>query len=1094
MIGRAVDAESLAGQAVDIAPFGEIRFWTGADALSIEGHLLKGQQGVYHPVDVPEQGGPHLGIEWSIPRQFREVRVHYAIPPADPARVRLQYWNHNWPARWFGGWTAIDDPHNGRWVTAHGEVTANGRTAIYRFDPLDITELERAEDFAVPWRQSYRLRLLFPRGPLAAVERLEVLSTSTWRTETLRVQADDPAWLDAEISVRNGYALRSRAQGGALELMLLAADCGNQADPKLLPEPPDRTVVTLNGSCGRVSFAVDDATGGGMVVIPHLGLRIHSADQAEPGIRRELPKPVHRLVFDEPEQTLERARREIPELVKTRQGRYVPLGCEGNRLEAALRYNGDLFLDKRQMKVTGRDTARLLWPGSRIEYRFPTMDPPDFREREDAVEQSAMNGYLPVYTSRWVDRYVEFEKTDFAALLMEGPENAERKRGDEPVCVFSRVKVRNISEETLTALFWMVIESPEALEIRDGFVYATARIREERWPWHREALERRWTVQPYDVARLRAQILLNGGGTLRAAACPRDPHRFAGIPDAVLVEVPLGPRAQHTFDIKIPLVTFTGEEGTAEVAAADFDSKLAEMAAYWEEKISSGARIDVPDALVNDFVKATIPHIAITADRDIASGHWLLPAATYTYNVCANEAMHQVRSLDMRGYHAEARRYLMPFVHCQGSRPLHGKFRSQEGVLHGLRVSEDHDYQTFNYNLDHGFVLFALAEHYLLTRDRRWARTIAGNLAAACDFVTRERQYTMKRDAAGSPVPEYGLLPPGHLEDNPEWLYWYAVNAYCYRGMEAAAVALREIGHPEGDRVAADAAAYREDLRRSLRLHMELSPVVRLLDGTFVPFTPTRAGLLSRDLGWIRDSLYGPIHAIECGVLEPLEPQSTWILEDSEDNVFISKLRGRQVDIRRFWFSHGGNTIQSGLLPMAMVYVKRDEPRHAVRCLLNAFAQNIYEDVRCFTEHPVDAFGLGRGPFYKTPDECCWVNWLRHCLLSEIGYDTLRLAPAVPLEWMTDGRTVEAARMPTYFGPVSLKIESRLSCGEIRALIAPPKRNPPARLEIRLRHPEGRSIRRVEVEGGRASLVDRQRSLIRLEPGRARRITVTARF
>lgn len=1094
MSRQPADLESLAGSAVDIAPFGKMRFWTGADALAIESHPLKMHEGAWYPVDIPEQGGPHLGIEWVIPRQFREVQVHYAKMPAGAEAVRLQYWNHNWPARWVGGWTAIDDPHNGRWVSVHGDVLSNGNAVIYRFDPLDITELERAEDFAVTWRQSYRIRLLFPRGPVPAVERLEVISTSTWRKETLHIQAADAAWPGAEVSVANGYLLGSRKKSGALELTILATDCRNQVDPKLLPVPPDRTVLTLSSSAGRISFAVDDTCEGQPVVIPHCGITVRNAAFPAADLRPELPKPVHDLIFEEPEQTWERARREIPELVKIRQGRYVPLGCEGNRLEAALRYNGDIFLDKRHMKVTGRDTARLLWPGSRIEFRFPTMDPPDFREREDAVEQSAMNGYLPVYTSRWVDRYVEFHKTDFAALLLEGPDNVEQKRGDEPVCVFSRVQVRNICEEPVKALFWMVIENPEALEVRDGFVYATARIREERWPWHREAIERQWTAQPYDAPRLRAQVVLNGKGNVRAEACPKDLQRIGGIPDAVLIEVPLGPREEYAFDLKIPLVTFTGDEGKAELQAVTFDSKLAEMAAYWESKIAAGARITVPNPLITDFVKATIPHVAITADRDIRSGHWLLPAATYTYNVCANEAMHQVRSLDMRGYHSEARRYLMPFVHCQGSRPLHGKFRTQEGVLHGLRLSEDHDYQTFNYNLDHGFVLFALAEHYLLTRDRRWARSIAGNLVAACDFVTRERQYTRRTQADGSPVPEYGLLPPGHLEDNPEWLYWYAVNAYCYRGMEAAAKVLAEIGHPEADRVASDAAAYREDLRRSMRLHMELSPVARLLDGTCIPFTPTRAGLLSRDLGWIRDSLYGPIHSIECGVLDPLEDQSTWILKDSEDNVFISKLRGRQVDIRRFWFSQGGNTIQSGLLPMAMVYVKRDEPRHAVRCLFNAFAQNIYEDVRCFTEHPVDAFGLGRGPFYKTPDECCWVNWLRHCLLSEIGYETLRLAPAVPLEWLADGQVVEAARMPTYFGPVSLRIESRVSAGEMRAVIAPPKRNPPSRLELRLRHPEGRPIRRVEAEGARVLALDRQKSLIQLEPGRPARMTVTAKF
>jgi len=827
--------------------------------------------------------------------------------------------------------------------------------------------------------------------------------------------------------------------------------------------------------------------------IPDLGVTIGSSSNRRRRKNQTPPKPIFDRILDEPEQTWERARSEVPELVKIRQGRYVPLGCDANRQEFALRFSGHIYADKRQMKVSGRDTARLLWPGTRIEYKFPTMDPPDFREREDTVEQSAMNGYLPIYTSRWTDRQIEFEKTDFAALLLESPEDEQDKRGDEPVCVFSRVRVRNRSEDPMTARFWVVIENPEVLEVRDGgFIYATARIENESWPWHKEAVDRHLSARAYDAPRMRAHLDRRGKGVLRQSACCYEPHRVSGYTNAIAYDIPLEPREQHTFEMKIPFVTFTEGEGRAEVRAADYDAKLAEMVQYWDRKIGDGADISVPDELITDFVKATIPHIAITADKDVDTGHYLLPAATYSYNVCANEALHQVRSLDMRGLHSEARKYLMPFVECQSSRPMHGKFKSQDGVLHGLRTTKDRDYQTFNYNLDHGFVLFGLCEHYFLTRDREWAESIAGNLVQACDFVTRERQYTMKTAPDGQKVPEYGLIPPGHLEDNPEWLYWYAVNAYCYRGMAATAEVLRDIGHTEAARVAADTEAFRSDLRNSMRLHMERSPVTELADGSFVPFTPTRAQLCSRDLGWIRESLYGPIHAIECGVLDPGEDQSTWILKDSEDNVFVHKYRGRQVDLERHWFSHGGNTIQSGLLPMVMVYVKRDQPEHAIRCLFNAFAQNIYADVRCFTEHPVSAYGLGVGPFYKTPDESCWVNWLRHVLVSEVGYDGLRVGPAVPRCWMEHGKTVSAQGMATYFGPVSLTMESLARDGEIHATIQPPKRNPPESLELRLRHPEGKRMKRVQVNGMDWPRIDPAREVISLSGLRDAELNVTA--
>lgn len=1080
-----------AGQPVDIAPFGELRFWTGFDALTIEHHRIESEGGVFHPVDVPEQGGTHIGIEWDVPRQIERIVVHYDGAAPTAPDVRVQYWNHNWPAEWHGGWTAIDDPHNGRWITAHVETETTGDKVTCTFDPLDISELDRAQDFAVRYRQTFRFRLLFREGASRPLRGFEVYSTSTWRESGFRIAFSGSRPRPGDLSVRNGYALSQSNRGGKISARVLSADCTRQVDAKLLPIAPDRTVVTVVADPQDFSFAVDDL-GDGPIEILDLGVTIQPDGSARKRPAGE--KPVYDRIADEPEQTYERASREIPHLVKIRQGRYVPLGCEANRQEFALRYNGHLFADKHALKVSGRDTARLLWPGSAIEFRFPTMDPPDFREREDAVAQSALNGWMPIYTSRWMDRQVEFEKTDFAALLFESAEGVQKKRGDEPICIFSCIRVRNASEDPLTARIWIVVENPETLEVRDGgFVYATGRIESEHWPWHKDAVERRLTARPYEVPRLRAQIEMGGKGTAAAAACCYQPHLISALPNAVACDVPLAARETHTIEFKIPFITFTGDEAICALRSASFDDKLGEMTAYWEAKLRAGARIRTPEPDITDFVKATVPHVAITADRDIATGYHLLPAATYHYNVCANEAMHQVRSLDFRGYHSDARKYLMPFVHCQGTRPLHGKFRSAEGVLHGLRVSDEVDYQTFNYNLDHGFVLFALCEHYLLTRDRRWGNRVAKNLIAACDMVTREREYTMKVTSSGERTPEYGLIPPGHLEDNPEWLYWYAVNAYCYRGMAATAEVLRDLGHSDAGRIAADAAAYREDLRRSMRLHMQRSPVVELADGLFVPFTPTRAQLASRDLGWIRDSLYGPLHTIECGVLDAIEDQATWMLKDTEDNVFVNKYRGRQVDLESLWFSHGGNTIQSGLLPMPMVYVKRDQPEHAVRALFNGFAQNIYRDVRCFAEHPVAAYGVGVGPFYKTPDECCWVNWLRCCLLCEVGYDTLRIGPAIPRSWMRQGQTLSAEGMATYYGPVSFSIASRAADGEIVATVTPPRRNPPRRLELRIRHPEKKPIRSVTVNGATAK-VDRKRDIVGLDPKYGKKMVVVAKY
>ena len=78
-----------------------------------------------------------------------------------------------------------------------------------------------------------------------------------------------------------------------------------------------------------------------------------------------------------------------------------------------------MFIDKRSLKLKGRDAARLLWPGPSIAYRFGTGDPPDWRERETGDIQSRRDGYLPVFITRWLDREIEWEQEAFAALWHE---------------------------------------------------------------------------------------------------------------------------------------------------------------------------------------------------------------------------------------------------------------------------------------------------------------------------------------------------------------------------------------------------------------------------------------------------------------------------------------------------------------------------------------------------------------------------------------------------------------------------------------------------------------------------------------------------
>ncbi len=1054
------------GQFVDAVPFAIVAFWTGTNPENIETHALSpiiDSDGTrwWRPENVPEQGGPHIGLEWQEPRRFSKVAVRWKNPDKapDPSLIKVQYWHRSWPQHGFSGWNAIDDLYNGRWVTAKTSCSSKDGETVFAVLPLDREELDRDGIEPVTYRPTLRVRLLFQQGQAPEILSIRVEGDYKWVEVPIRIEfgcGNKEVPQSALLEAHNGYVMyddqhtepgkgiKLNIRGKVLDMSVLAAE--------VTLNLPDRTICTLRTDRFSFSFlpleAICDP-----IFIKDFGVFISSGVSFDDWSRShpQTEKCVYDRVADEPEQSYERASKEIPQLQKTLQTplpRYVPLGCDGNRQEIAVLYNGDILIDRSALKSKPTEREPLFFPEgeSYLRYRIMTGRAMEKREGENDTRQSVLDGYLPVLISEWKSDDISYRQESFAALLDGKQKDEPKQRGDETTILFCKISIANLQEKPATALLWIAMDHPERLEIEDGFILAMQDLQPANGK----------SIISYKQPRLRLYFNKNYKGNLDVTSTPE-------WQSVVRYSINLGPKQSHDIELRVPFITFQGMEGRQEITKPNYKDKYNETIKYWKSVINTGARIETPEPLLNDFIRFQVTHIAITADKDPLTGLTMVPAATYAYSVCANEAMHQVRSLDLRGHHKRAEKYLEPFLKLQGTRNLHGRFKDPTGALHGLRVSDDIDYQTFNYNLDHGFVLWMLAEHYKITRDKKWAEKIAPNLIAACDFVTRERKATMNTDTQGNKVWEYGLLPPGHLEDPPEFHYWYAVNAYAARGMIETAKVLKEIKHPDAERIERDAKAFMDDLRQAARESMTRAPVVRLRDGTSVPFQPTRCLLRGRDWGWIRDALYGPIHLIDCGVYESNSDEATWILKDAEDNVFISPLYGRRIDnFEKYWFSQGGITIQSNLLPNPLVYLKRGQPEHAIRAFYNSMAANLYPDVRTFCEHPVEGYGHGAGPFFKSPDESAFVTWLRHMLLMEDG-DTLKITPGAPRKWFEAGKKINCEKMPSYFGTLSFSIISKANA--IEATILPPKHNPPENLEVYLRHPLKKPIRSVIVNG-----------------------------
>jgi hypothetical protein len=369
--------------------------------------------------------------------------------------------------------------------------------------------------------------------------------------------------------------------------------------------------------------------------------------------------------------------------------------------------------------------------------------------------------------------------------------------------------------------------------------------------------------------------------------------------------------------------------------------------------------------------------------------------------------------------------------------------------------------------MHHGWILWTLAEHARWANDAAYAKRVAPNVIAACDWITRERQATKVKNPDGSKPLEWGLAPAGDLEDVEEYLYYYSTNAYYHAGMRAAAKMLRDIGHPDADRVARDTEAYRQDLLASLREAAATTPVVPLRDGTWVPYVPSRPYQTTHlKEGWIRESMYPALHMVPGGVLAPSDRAVSWMMNDLEDNLFMSRKSGYGLkDVDKQFFDFGGFTMQPCLGANVIASLRREEVPLFLRSFYNTLAGSLFPDVMCFTEW-VPEPGKGAGPMYKTPDESMFVHWMREMLVREEG-DALLLGSGLPRAWLADGKHVEIERAATRFGPVDMRIESHVAENRVEVTLKLPDRQ--KRTALRIQHPEGKPIRQIEIDGKTAT-------------------------
>ncbi len=546
------------------------------------------------------------------------------------------------------------------------------------------------------------------------------------------------------------------------------------------------------------------------------------------------------------------------------------------------------------------------------------------------------------------------------------------------------------------------------------------------------------------------------------------------LPSGLVINGRMPPAGDCRVTACIPAQPRGADEGIVRV---DTQALHARTVRYWREFLAPAMDVELPEPLLEQFFRATQVH-ALMAARNEADGQRIAPwIAADAYGPLDTEAHAVILGMSLVGQREFARRGLDFFI---------ASYNPDGMLARGYTL------------MGTGQHLWTLGEHAAVHPDPAWRDEIATDVLRAGRWIARQTEKTRRGDPSGEVRPEYGLAPPGVLADWDRYAYYMYANAYYCAGLEAVARLLAETRPQEAEQLGRAAAEYRTHLVRAFDWQRARMPVVRLRDGTWVPPCPSSLycyGLTREFFGGIsaigHDVEVGGQHLIPLGLHPARGDEADAIVDLLEDRWFLmdgifDEYPAAQSEAD--WFNYGGFAkLQPHYARTADLHALRDDVRPFIRTYFNTFPVLLNRENLTYWEH------LNHGGAWNKTHESAWfLQMTRTMLVMERG-DELWIAPFVTTAWLADGKHVAARQVPTRFGPVSFQLRSAVADNHIDAFLVPPARMAPSRIVLRVRHPTGKPMHSVTVNGRAHPDFDADAQLVYL-PADAQQLAVRIQY
>lgn len=465
------------------------------------------------------------------------------------------------------------------------------------------------------------------------------------------------------------------------------------------------------------------------------------------------------------------------------------------------------------------------------------------------------------------------------------------------------------------------------------------------------------------------------------------------------------------------------------LAKLDLEAHLNACRKFWRQKLAAGAQIHVPEPAIDERIRAGLLHCDLVTLGKEASGP-LMPTIGW-YGPIGSESSPIIQFFDSMGWHKLAERSMDFFLERQ--RP--------DGFIQNFA----------GYQLETGPALWTMGEHYRYTHDDAWVKRIQPRLLKACEYLLAWRERNKRPELRGR---GYGLLD-GKVADPEDFFHSFMLNGLSYLGIRHVAEMLAKVAPAQSKRLNRESDAFRKDIRKAFYESLARSPAIPLGDGTWVPSVPPWAeypgpvslyadGGLWQTHGVFggRDSLIGSLYLVISEVLDPHESGTDFLLKMHQ---------------QLFTVANAG---------MSQPYYCRHDHIHMMRGEVKPFLKTYYNQMTALQDRETYTFWehYFHAGQHKTHEEGWFLMQTRWMLWFEEG-DTLSLLRAIPRDWLADGQTLRLDNVVSYFGPLSLQVESQLGQNQMSAHVVCNGTRRPKTVTLRLPHPDGRKA--TAVEGGR---------------------------